>query len=98
MFNSLDEQDIQKIIDIELKGLFERIKELGYEIKITPTAKKFVAERGFDAKFGARPLKRAIQKYLENPLAEAIIKSDLTEGNTISIGYSQKSGITFKVS
>jgi ATP-dependent Clp protease ATP-binding subunit ClpC len=97
MFNSLNEKHIQKIIDIELAGLLKRVKELGYEIRISPAARKFVAERGFDAKFGARPLKRAIQKYLENPLAEAIIRSDIKEGNVISIGYSQKLGINFKI-
>ena len=97
MFNSLTEEHIQKIIDIELAGLLKRVKELGYEIRISPAARKFVAERGFDAKFGARPLKRAIQKYLENPLAEAIIRSDIKGGNVISIGYSKKSGIQFRV-
>jgi ATP-dependent Clp protease ATP-binding subunit ClpC len=97
MFNSLTEKHIYKIIDIELKGLFKRVADLGYTIKISSAAKKFVAERGFDAKFGARPLKRAIQKYLENPLAEAIIRSDIKSGNTISIGYSKKSGIKFRI-
>jgi len=97
MFNSLSEKHIQKIIDIELAGLLKRVKEIGYTIRISPAARKFVAERGFDSKFGARPLKRAIQKYLENPLAEAIIRSDVKDGNTISIGYNKKSGIQFRI-
>jgi ATP-dependent Clp protease ATP-binding subunit ClpC len=97
LFNSLNEKHIQKIIDIELAGLLKRVKEIGYTIRISPAARKFVAERGFDAKFGARPLKRAIQKYLENPLAEAIIRSDVKDGNTISIGYNKKSGIQFRI-
>ncbi len=97
MFNSLGEKDIQKIIDIELAGLLNRVKELGYTIRISPAARRFVAERGFDSKFGARPLKRAIQKYLENPLAEAIIRSDVKNGNIISIGYNKKSGIQFRI-
>ncbi len=97
MFNSLTEKHIQKIIDIELSGLLKRVKELGYTIRISPAARKFVAEQGFDAKYGARPLKRAIQKHLENPLAEAIIRSEIKNGNVISIGYSKSSGIQFKI-
>jgi ATP-dependent Clp protease ATP-binding subunit ClpC len=68
MFNSLSKEDINKIIDIELKGLFDRVISLGYKLKIAPAARDFIAERGFDANYGARPLKRAIQKYLEDPM------------------------------
>ena len=74
VFNSLSKEDIHKIIDIELEGLYERIERLGYTIKITKEAKDFIVGKGFDIQFGASPLKRAIQKYLEDPLAEEIIK------------------------
>ncbi len=97
MFNNLKEEHISKIIDIELQGLFKRVKEIGYKIKISSAAKKFVVERGFDSKFGARPLKRAIQKYIENPMAEAIIKADVRQGQTISLGYSKKTGIQVRI-
>ncbi|MGC9331521.1 MAG: ATP-dependent Clp protease ATP-binding subunit, partial [Bacteroidales bacterium] len=97
MFNRLREEHIKKIIDIELQGLYARIKAMGYKIKLSPAAKKFVAERGFDSKFGARPLKRAIQKYIENPMAEAIINSKIKPGQTISMGYNKKSGIQVRI-
>ena len=97
MFNSLIKEHIFKIIDIELKGLYERVKELGYNIKITPAAKNFLAEKGFDPKFGARPLKRAIQKYVEDTMAEAIIKAEIKQGDTIVVGFSEKQGITIKI-
>jgi len=85
VFNSLGKEEIFKIIDIELKSLFSRISDLGYQIKLTDAAKEFIAEKGFDANFGARPLKRAIQKYLEDPIAEEILKGDLHEGDTLEI-------------
>jgi ATP-dependent Clp protease ATP-binding subunit ClpC len=85
VFNSLGKEEIYKIIDIELKSLFVRISDLGYQIKLTDAAKEFIAEKGFDANFGARPLKRAIQKYLEDPIAEEILKGDLHEGDTLEI-------------
>jgi len=75
IFNSLTKEDISKIIDIELVHLFKRINDLGYKSLLTDEAKDFIADKGFDASFGARPLKRAIQKYLEDPLAEEIIKA-----------------------
>jgi ATP-dependent Clp protease ATP-binding subunit ClpC len=71
------------IIDLELKKLYGRINDLGYEIELTEKAKDFIVEKGYDEKFGARPLKRAIQKYIEDPLAEEIIKSNLHEGDKI---------------
>jgi ATP-dependent Clp protease ATP-binding subunit ClpC len=83
MFKSLGKPEILKIIDIELEKLFERINSLGYQVDLSDKAKDFIVERGYDEKFGARPLKRAIQKYLEDPLAEEIINSSLQEGDTI---------------
>lgn len=85
IFNSLSKEDIFKIIDIELAHLYKRIAELGYNLRLTETAKDFIAEKGYDSSFGARPLKRAIQKYIEDPLAEEIIKSELTKGDTIEM-------------
>ncbi|MFY9152567.1 MAG: ATP-dependent Clp protease ATP-binding subunit [Prolixibacteraceae bacterium] len=90
MFNSLNKNHIHEIIDIELKGLYERVISLNYKLKISPAAKDFIAEKGFDPQFGARPLKRAIQKYLEDEMAEVIIKSSVVEGDTISIGFDKK--------
>lgn len=87
MFNSLQKEDIHKIIDIELANLFGRVNNLGFIIKITDAAKDYIVEKGYDANYGARPLKRAIQKYLEDPMAEEIIKSNLTEGDEIEVDY-----------
>ncbi len=87
MFNSLGKDDIHKIIDIELNGLFGRVNNLGYTIKITDAAKDFIVDKGYDVQYGARPLKRAIQKYLEDPMAEEIIKSNLSEGDQIEIDF-----------
>ncbi len=98
LFNTLTKSDIYKIIDIELQGLFDRVYTLGYKIKITSTAKDFLIEKGYDLNFGARPLKRAIQKYLEDPMAEVIIKASLHEGDVIMVGYNKKKdNITIKV-
>ncbi|MBT8288439.1 MAG: ATP-dependent Clp protease ATP-binding subunit [Flavobacteriaceae bacterium] len=85
VFNILEKEHINKIIDIELEKLFERITELGYTLKLTKRAKNFIADKGFDQQYGARPLKRAIQKYIEDALAEEIIKSKVHEGDTIKI-------------
>ena len=79
-FNSLTREDIEKIIDIELKGLRKRVREAGYELTITPSAKRFVAEEGYDPSYGARPLKRAIQKHIEDPVSEHIIMSRMLSG------------------
>ncbi len=98
LFNALTREDLHKIIDIELRGLYERINTLGYQIKIAPAAKDFVTEKGYDVQFGARPLKRAIQKYLEDPMAEVIISADIAEGDTINVGFdSKKEEINIKV-
>ena len=90
IFNSLKRQDIHKIIDIELKGLYDRVTNLGYELKISDPAKDFISEKGYDIQFGARPLKRALQKYLEDPMAELIIKASMTEGDVISVELDKK--------
>jgi ATP-dependent Clp protease ATP-binding subunit ClpC len=90
VFNSLSKEDIFKIIDIELKALFGRIQGLGYEIKLTDAAKDFIAEKGYDSNFGARPLKRAIQKHLEDPIAEEILKGELAEGDTMEVDYDKE--------
>ena len=88
VFNSLSKEDIFKIIDISLGKLFRRITELGYRIELTEKAKDFLAEKGYDQQYGARPLNRAIQKYLEDAIAEEILKGDLSEGDVITADYS----------
>jgi ATP-dependent Clp protease ATP-binding subunit ClpC len=85
MFKSLSRESIHVIIDLELNKLYGRINDLGYQIELTEKAKDFIVDKGYDEKFGARPLKRAIQKYIEDPLAEEIIKSNLQEGDKISL-------------
>ncbi|NPA38103.1 MAG: ATP-dependent Clp protease ATP-binding subunit [Chlorobi bacterium] len=90
IFNSLDKEDIHKIIDIELKGLYSRVKALGYKLELTTKAKDFIASKGYDVQFGARPLKRAIQKYLEDEMAEVIIQASITEGDVIKVDYNEK--------
>ncbi len=87
VFNSLTQEDIFTIIDIELKSLFTRIEGLGYTVQLTDAAKKHIAEKGFDSNFGARPLKRAIQKFLEDPIAEEILKGELSEGSILKVDY-----------
>jgi ATP-dependent Clp protease ATP-binding subunit ClpC len=100
IFESLKREDIHKIIDIELSHLFKRVHSLGYELEVTPEAKDFIIEKGWDAQYGARPLKRAIQKYIEDALAEEIIKSKLHDGDGIIIDLDKESGsivVKFKV-
>lgn len=98
IFNSLSKDDIFSIIDIELKGLYERVKNLGYKLKISSAAKDFIAEKGYDTRFGARPLKRAIQKYLEDRMAEVIIDAMVKEGDSISVGLDKaKQEINIKI-
>jgi ATP-dependent Clp protease ATP-binding subunit ClpC len=87
MFDALDKDAIFRIIDIELRGFYKRCAELGFTLDITESAKNYIAEKGYDAQYGARPLKRAIQKYLEDPLAELIISSKLVAGNTIHVDF-----------
>ena len=82
-FNSLSRDHIHKIIDIELDGLYKRVAEHNYSLTLTQAAKDFLTEKGYDPKFGARPLKRAIQKYLEDELAEVLLETEITEGLNI---------------
>jgi ATP-dependent Clp protease ATP-binding subunit ClpC len=91
IFNSLEKEDLKKIIDIELQTLIKRTKDLGYEIKISAKALNFLCDKGFDKKYGARPLKRSIQKYVEDLLAEEIIKTNLNKGDSINIDWDGKS-------
>jgi ATP-dependent Clp protease ATP-binding subunit ClpC len=93
VFNTLGKEEIFKIIDIELKSLFGRVHSLGYEIKLTDRAKDFIADKGFDSNFGARPLKRAIQKYLEDPIAEEILKGEINDGDTLEIDYNKETDL-----
>ncbi len=97
MFNSLSKENIHQIIDLELKGLYQRISNLGYQIEISDTAKDFITEKGYDVKFGARPLKRAIQKYIENEIAEVIIKMNVSQGDTILVDINDKNEITTEI-
>ncbi len=87
MFDALDKEAIFKIIDIELAGFYKRVESLGYRLMITEEAKNFIASKGYDTQFGARPLKRTIQKYLEDELAEMIINASVNPGNLIYVTY-----------
>lgn len=87
MFDQLSREAIFNIIDIELAGFFERLKQMGYNLNLTESAKNFIADKGYDAQFGARPLKRAVQKYLEDELAALILESDLKPSDTIEVSY-----------
>ena len=98
MFKSLERADIHKIIDLELVHLYKRINNLGYEIELDDAAKDFIVDKGYDAKFGARPLSRAIQKYIEDPLAEQIINASIKEGDTIKMTLNkEKDGLATEV-
>lgn len=90
MFDSLSRDAIFRIIDIELKGFVSRLLTMGYGLSISDDAKNFIADKGYDRQYGARPLKRAIQKYLEDPLAELIINSELQTGDTIKVGFDKE--------
>ncbi len=98
IFNSLQRENIHKIIDLTLGKLFKRIMALGYHVELTDKAKDFLAEKGYDHQFGARPLNRAIQKYLEDPVAEEILKGEVEEGGTILADHDGKGEVlTIKV-
>jgi ATP-dependent Clp protease ATP-binding subunit ClpC len=98
VFNALKKEHIFEIIDIELEKLFHRVMTLGYTIKLTEIAKEYIADKGYDEKFGARPLRRAIQKYLEDPIAEEIINTNLKSGDTLMVDYNKEEDkITMKV-
>ncbi len=90
MFDQLDKKAICKIIDIELRGLFKRVSDLGFSLELTDEAKDFIAEKGYDVQFGARPLKRAIQKYLEDEIAELIIRASVGEGDKLIVDYDKE--------
>jgi ATP-dependent Clp protease ATP-binding subunit ClpC len=90
IFNALKREHIFEIIDIELAKLFHRVTDLGYTIRLTDAAKDFIAVKGYDEKYGARPLKRAIQKYLEDPIAEEIINSSLKQGDTLLVDLNEE--------
>ncbi|TDQ31043.1 ATP-dependent Clp protease ATP-binding subunit [Zeaxanthinibacter enoshimensis] len=90
VFNPLDREHIHQIIDIELKKLYSRIADIGYHLNLTDKAKDYIADKGFDKQYGARPLKRAIQKYIEDTLAEEIVNSKLQEGDSIYMDYVEK--------
>jgi ATP-dependent Clp protease ATP-binding subunit ClpC len=98
VFNSLLREDIHKIIDITLKKVFDRITQIGYNVELTDKAKDFLAEKGYDQQFGARPLNRAITRYLEDAVAEEILKGEIEEGGTIIADHDGKSEtLTLKV-
>ena len=84
-FDQLDLDAIKRIIDVELKGLYQRIEQIGYHIDLSDEAKEFVATKGYDVQFGARPLKRAIQNYLEDGISDIIVNGDKQPGDTIHI-------------
>ena len=90
IFNPLEKEHIRKIIDIELEKLYKRIADAGYELEITEKAKDFIAEKGYDKQYGARPLKRAIQKYVEDKLAEEILDRHVKEGGKVILDYDEK--------
>ena len=98
VFNSLEREHIHLIIDIELDKLLHRISDLGYTLKLSEKAKDYIADKGFDKKYGARPLKRAIQKYIEDALAQEIVNSKLSEGDTIVMDLDEKKNeLTIKI-
>ena len=96
VFNALEKEHIDLIIEIELKKLLARVIDMGYHLELTQTAKDFIADKGFDKQFGARPLKRAIQKYVEDALAEEIVNSNLEEGDSIKLDL-EESGTELKI-
>lgn len=97
-FNSLSKENIMSIIDIELAQLFERLTALDYHLELAEDAKNFIADKGFDKDYGARPLKRAIQKYIEDPMAEEIINTKVTEGDHLLLELNEaKDGVKITV-
>ena len=87
IFNTLEKEDIEQIVDIELIKLTKRVEKLGYGIALTKAAKAFISDKGFDKKYGARPLNRAIQKYIENLLAENVVNNNIEEGTDITLDH-----------
>ncbi len=93
IFNSLEQAHINEILDIQIDQLLDRISSAGFEIKLSKAAKTFLSEKGYDKDFGARPLKRAIQKYLEDPMAEEILKSKISSGDTVQVDLDKKNEV-----
>ena len=99
IFNALEQQDIRKIIDLELSKIYGRLEKLGYQVELTDEAKDFIAEKGWDKDFGARPLKRAIQKYIEDLLAEMLVNKQFSEGEPVVLQVNEaKDALEQKVS
>ena len=97
-FDQLDLNSIKKIIDLELRGLYKRLEEMGYHVELTDKAKELVATKGYDVQFGARPLKRAIQSYIEDGLCEKILSEEIHEGDTVVISKNpNKEDLIFRV-
>jgi ATP-dependent Clp protease ATP-binding subunit ClpC len=96
IFNSLGKDEIFKIIDITLKDLFKRIENLGYKFKLSKKVKDFVAEKGYDPQFGARPLNRAVQKYIEDPLADYILNHNPASSSTLTATIDKENNIIIK--
>ena len=90
VFKSLGMEDIKRIVEIPLIEVIERVKEMGYILKIDETLKEYLVEKGYDEKYGARPLNRAIQKYVEDPISEKVLDGDVSLGDTITISYDSK--------
>ena len=86
IFKSLEKKEIKKIVELPLKELSDRMLEMGYNLVISPKLKELLVDKGFDEKYGARPLNRAIQKYIEDPIAEKMLEGTLKEGDTIKVG------------
>ena len=98
MFDQLNKDSIKSIIDLELKGLFKRVTDLGFKLELTTEAKDFIAEKGYDVQFGARPLKRAIQRYMEDELADVVLSGEAAEGDTILMELNEaKDGVKARV-
>ncbi len=98
MFDQLSRDSIKSIIDLELKGLFKRVTDLGYKLELSPEAKDFIAEKGYDVQFGARPLKRAIQRYLEDELADVVLSGEVAEGDAILMELNEtKDGVKARI-
>ena len=87
IFNELEKEHIMEIIDLQLRDVFARIEEKGYTIELSDTAKEYIAEKGFDKQFGARPLQRALQKYLEDPIADEILDGKASEGDVLFVDF-----------
>jgi ATP-dependent Clp protease ATP-binding subunit ClpC len=90
VFSSLDKESIAKILELNLSKLLGRIEELGFKVKFTDEAKAFLAEKGFDPELGARPLGRTIQKFVEDPIAEELLKMEMTDGEEIIVDYDKE--------